>query len=660
MVAEAMLLPGGEASGKPLTLLAAVSSGVDRRQQFEIVLAYWRLAQGVAEYHYCLGHAKTLDSFGAFAGRAADDAAMLAARADAAAQVQEAQLGLLRAQYELAAVGRSPAGTPLPLPADRPHVGPYRTEFKALFADRTPPEPARLADRILPVQQQQIVQQAAAMQAAEDALAAVDEDHRSGRGGGGAVISCSRELLRQQRAFIRAVGEYNRNIADYRFSVVGPAATPQELVGGLILTADTPAARPLSGDGKAVRPASAEEPLHPETFRRQPQGEPTPAPPRDEPPGSAGSDPPARLQPVGTGEPHLAPPAAGTSREPADIPETRVVPIESQAPATDPFQRSAPPSADSSPAPPSGPVLRTARKLQRPDSFLPDDGARGGQYQPDPRSAGGDSGGRSGATGARYAALAAALPAARTRQLTATLYGDLGVPEGAGKPIALLDCLFRNASSDRLTTIKAYWLLRQRQAQFRNLLEQQEMLAAIEPVVMERRTDATGPADMLRLQTAKLAAKAAIFQAQVALIEAQYALALRIGIVAEAAWPLASTAPHSSSYSLKIESQPRGIIESWPVRRLTAIIPRLTDTVAGLAAAVVEADSARAAAIESYRFGRGGIEAVLEGVTGQTEETSTLLTCVTDYNAAIAEYSLAVLPPGYPADKLVASLVTKP
>ena len=262
MVAEAMRLPGGESSGKPLALLAAVSSGADRRQQFEIVLAYWRLVQAVAEYHDCLDHARTLDSFAALGGMGmaggtrGEDAAMLAARADAAAQTQEAQLGLLRGQYELAAVIRSPAGTPLPLPADRPHVGPYRTDFKSLFADRTPPEPVRLAERILPVQWRQVDQQATAQQAAEDALAATEDDYRRGRGGGAVVATCSRELLRQQRALMGGVCAYNRDIADYVFSVIGPAVTPQELVGRLIITADTPAARPSGGDARAVRPAT--------------------------------------------------------------------------------------------------------------------------------------------------------------------------------------------------------------------------------------------------------------------------------------------------------------------------------------------------------------------------------------------------------------------
>jgi hypothetical protein len=146
----------------------------------------------------------------------------------------------------------------------------------------------------------------------------------------------------------------------------------------------------------------------------------------------------------------------------------------------------------------------------------------------------------------------------------------------------------------------------------------------------------------------------------VALIEAQYALALRIGTLAEPAWPLASTAPHTGSYLLKEQSQPRGIVQSWAVQRLIAIVPRLTETIMSRATAVVTADSARAAATDNYRANRAGIDAVLAAIAGQTDETTALLRCVTDYNAAIAEYSLTVLPLGYPADKLAASLVMKP
>ena len=196
--------------------------------------------------------------------------------------------------------------------------------------------------------------------------------------------------------------------------------------------------------------------------------------------------------------------------------------------------------------------------------------------------------------------MVAASPAARAKQLTADIYADPGVPADAGKPISLIDCLYR-ASSDRLTTINAYWLLRQRQAQFRTLLDENEMLAAIERTVLEHHGEATGATDMLRLQAARLATEAAISQAQVALIEAQYALALRLGTLAEPAWPLASTAPHTGSYLLKEQSQPRGIVQSWPVQRLIAIVPRLTETIMSRATAVVTADSARAAATDNYR-----------------------------------------------------------
>ena len=214
-------------------------------------------------------------------------------------------------------------------------------------------------------------------------------------------------------------------------------------------------------------------------------------------------------------------------------------------------------------------------------------------------------------------------------------------------------------NSDRLSTIKAYWLLRQRQAQYRTLLDQKEMLAAIEQTVVGHRSDTTGEADMLRLQSARMATEAAISQAKVALIEAQYALALRIGTVAETAWPLASTAPHTGSYLLKQRLQPPGVIQSWPVQRLIATIPRLTDAIMGRASAVVEADSARTAAIDGYRSGRPGIDAVLAAIAGQTEETSALLTCVTEYNAAIASL-LDGAAARLSADKLAASLVMKP
>ena len=236
---------------------------------------------------------------------------------------------------------------------------------------------------------------------------------------------CSRELLRQQRALMGGVCAYNRNIADYKFSVVGPAATPQELVGGLIITADTPpAARPPSRRcaGRAAgqrRRAAPSGDVPPATGRTSP----TLAPPRDES-GSAGSGPrvpPAepvppdrvplakpvppdaapsdRLQPVAAASPTSRRPCA-RRREPADIPETRMVPVERGRRPPIRFRnppRHRPPRVCHwlSQCPPGQPVLPwTTRKLQGLDPLSPDDSGRGGALsapapvRPTPASAG--------------------------------------------------------------------------------------------------------------------------------------------------------------------------------------------------------------------------------------------------------------------------------
>ena len=88
--------------------------------------------------------------------------------------------------------------------------------------------------------------------------------------------------------------------------------------------------------------------------------------------------------------------------------------------------------------------------------------------------------------------------------------------------------------------------------------------------------------------------------------------------------------------------------ESWPVRRLAATIPGLGESVQQHAAAVVEADAARVAAAEKYRTGEAPIDQAIEGVAAQTKQTLALLETLTDYNRAIAEYVLTVLPPATP------------
>jgi len=644
MVAEAILLPAQSTlTGQPLSLLDALGSTPDRRRQLEAVHAYWRLAQAVAEYHFCLDYVQGLEKL---KDGAEKNVSLRLIRTSATAQLREAEIVAVRTQHELAELINLPHDAPRPLAADRPHVGAYRTSFNELFAGRTPPEPARLAERILPLQHQVIDDRTAAVQAAEDALVAVEENYQSGRANAATVASCGRELLRRRQAFIRSVCDYNRNIANYGFNVVGPAASPQTLVAILIGPTQRAAAPPVSGGAGAIQAAGANEPITNRTQQpswnasgltpMQPKNEPTLAPPRE---GWRANEPtpaPPRdgFKPVGKNEPTLAPPRDDVEKELPETTKDQLVPIDSPPMSLESPTSSVPPT-------PSGVVPMSVNKplpLENEQAI-----------------------GKSATVATPlYPALVDTSPALRAKQLTTALHWDRSLPKGAGKPISLAECLLRAAGGDRRATVEAYWLLRRRAAEYQWLVEQADLFDEVVPVVLKRRNTSDGAAEMVRLHAARLAVHAARSEAHVALVEAQYALALQIGTVADADWPLASTVPHSGSYLLKLDAQPDGLVDSWPVRRLVAMIPALSEDVRQRTMAVVEADAARVATVEKYRTAAATISPVLESIAEQSAQTSAFLDALLEYNRAIAEYASTVLPPTTPTDKFVATLVVKP
>jgi len=254
---------------------------------------------------------------------------------------------------------------------------------------------------------------------------------------------------------------------------------------------------------------------------------------------------------------------------------------------------------------------------------------------------------------ALYPALAGARPEAQAKQLTITLHGDPTLPEGIGDPVSLADFLGRQSGGDRRELIGAYWLVRQRAAEYQVLAQQAQLFEDLLLVPQ----DAERPAG-LRLSTARLDTEAALHEAHAALLETQFELAIRMGRESDTAWPMPNTVPCSDPYPLKLDAQPGRLRESWPVRRLAAMIPGLGEGLRRRAAAVVEADAARAAA-SSPADGRS-IELLLSCIRRQTEQTFAFLATLTDYNRAIAEYALTVLPPETPPDKLAAALMVCP
>jgi hypothetical protein len=346
------------------------------------------------------------------------------------------------------------------------------------------------------------------------------------------------------------------------------------------------------------------------------KNEPTLAPPRDS------------LQAVGKNEPTLAPPRKDSAAEqPVKLEDKSAVPDDH---------------------PSTAPALPQPRTVNKPVVAAPSSAVSSGEV-----------GATVPATSPLYPALLNVTPGVRANELTAALHWDRSLPQGIGTPMNLLDCLLRDSGTDRQATINAYWRVRQRAAEYQVLAQQAELLEALEPLALEHRKAPAGAVEMLRLRRAILAAKASLGEAHVALIEAQYALALRLGATGDAAWPLASTVPHAGKYLLMVEAQPSAVAQSWPVRRLAATIPGLGESVQQHAAAVVESDAARVAAAEKYRTG-APIDPAIEGVTAQTRLTLALLETLTSYNRAIAEYVLTVFPPATAADKLVPALVLKP
>ena len=258
---------------------------------------------------------------------------------------------------------------------------------------------------------------------------------------------------------------------------------------------------------------------------------------------------------------------------------------------------------------------------------------------------------------ALYPALVNAAPVARVKHLGQALHWTRNLPQDAGRPTDLDECLRGQSGNDRRSVLDAYWLARQRAAEYQVIAGQAEFMEQLLPIVLEHRGQPSGPLDMLRLRAARLACDAAQLEAHVELLESEFELTRRAGRPLDAAWLLPSTVPHAGPYLLKLDAQRPEVVKQPAVQRLAATIPALDDALQVQAAVVVEADSARAAAAAAYQAGDRSIDSLLTCLQGQTAETHAFLQMLSGYNRAIAEYALAVLPPAVSGEQLVQTLV---
>jgi hypothetical protein len=261
LMAQALTAPKqGALAGRATALLELMSRvGGDRARQIAIVRDYWKLSAAQADFNWAAEEAGRLDQITAAKGL--ESPILAAAQAAAQARLREAQVGAIAAQQELADLLGVADKNQMPLAADPPLVGPYRTYFDALFAGKVPPPRTRAIDRGLPVRLEALQSRTAAVHAAATAVRTAEDLRGRGQADLQTVLNCHADLSRQRRAFLATVRDYNLDIGDYALAVADPGTTTERLVAMMILAK---APTPLTSVGRnepTLAPPASEDPL---------------------------------------------------------------------------------------------------------------------------------------------------------------------------------------------------------------------------------------------------------------------------------------------------------------------------------------------------------------------------------------------------------------
>ncbi|MEX0939105.1 MAG: hypothetical protein WDZ59_14675 [Pirellulales bacterium] len=219
--------------GTPVTLAEALSGMNIDSQQAEVIRAYWNLSRQIGGLVAAEDLARGLDEL--VNSRATNDAQLALGLAEAQLAVADARVAVVEAQHDLAERRAIVTSAALPLPADRPHAGAYRTYYETIFAGRSGGQARRIHDALTP-RLRQIRAGAAAVSAADrwasEAAAAYGERRLELQ----QVLDAYRALDHHQKAFLDAVLQYNLDIAEYARLVAPQGTDGSQLVTMLIKT----------------------------------------------------------------------------------------------------------------------------------------------------------------------------------------------------------------------------------------------------------------------------------------------------------------------------------------------------------------------------------------------------------------------------------------
>ena len=187
------------------------------------VRAYWNLVVSIADYHHALDEFDRLNQVAASSG----DKLIEAGAAGAEARVAETKITVIAAQFDLAAL--TAATGSLPIPADVPVIGEYRTEYTALFGRGPAPVGIKRLSVMMPLYRDQVLARGRAVVAATEAQSKADD------------LQTFKELSAHRRAFLSSVRDYNEAIADYALQLTTPGMSVETVTSMLIVRTQPPA-----------------------------------------------------------------------------------------------------------------------------------------------------------------------------------------------------------------------------------------------------------------------------------------------------------------------------------------------------------------------------------------------------------------------------------
>ncbi len=216
----------------------------------------------------------------------------------------------------------------------------------------------------------------------------------------------------------------------------------------------------------------------------------------------------------------------------------------------------------------------------------------------------------------------------------------------SGQPIALASALSsRRERAEQLETIWTYWRLAEAVAVYRFQHEYDRRLHDLE----------AKPEQAARMAAVRAASRARLGEAELRVVAAQHALAAEAGFPPESALPLPADHPHVGQYLTRFRELFEHRSAPPAARRLDRTLPIQFQAIEARASAVAAALDAHQAAGENLQ--RSGWAEQVDILAELHRLRCEWIGAVGRYNQDIAEYAVAVAPPGTNGAGLVALLI---